>query len=56
MLGAYRGHKKVVDPPRTSVIVINSCEPPCGCWAPNHSLMKEQNMLLTIHPLSALKI
>lgn len=39
--------------PRTRV--INSCEPPCRCWAPNHSLMKEQNMLLTTHPLSALK-
>jgi hypothetical protein len=31
-------------------LIIDGCEPPCGCWEPNSQLLEEQSVLLTTEP------
>jgi hypothetical protein len=42
---------------RTSALITNGCEPPCGCWDLNSGSLEEQSVLLTaelsLQPLSA---
>jgi len=35
---------------RTSDIITDGCEPPCGCWDLNSGLQEEQSVLLTTEP------
>jgi hypothetical protein len=35
---------------RTSDLIMDGCEPPCGCWDLNSGLSEEQSVLLTTEP------
>jgi hypothetical protein len=35
---------------RTSDLIIDGCEPPCGCWDLNSGPLEEQSVLLTAEP------
>jgi hypothetical protein len=35
---------------RTSDLIMDGCEPPCGCWDLNSGPSKEQSVLLTAEP------
>ena len=35
---------------RASDLIIDVCEPPCGCWELNSGPLEEQPMLLTAEP------
>jgi hypothetical protein len=35
---------------RASDLIMNGCEPPCGCWDLNSGPSEEQSVLLTAEP------
>ena len=35
---------------RVSDLIIDGCEPPCGCWELNSGPLEEQSVLLTAEP------
>jgi hypothetical protein len=35
---------------RTSDLITDICEPPCGCWDLNSGPLEEQSVLLTAEP------
>ena len=35
---------------RAPDLIIDGCEPPCGCWEPNSGPLEEQAMLLPSEP------
>ena len=35
---------------RASVLPIDGCEPPCGCWELNSGPLEEQPVLSTVEP------
>jgi hypothetical protein len=35
---------------RTSDLISDGCEPPCGCWGLNSGPSEEQSVLLTTEP------
>jgi hypothetical protein len=35
---------------RTSDLITDGCEPPCGCWELNLGLLEEQSVHLTTEP------
>jgi hypothetical protein len=35
---------------RESDLIMDGCEPPCGCWDLNSGLLEEQSVLLTTEP------
>ena len=37
-------------PKRVSALIIDGCEPPCGCWELNSIPLEEQSVLLTTEP------
>jgi hypothetical protein len=41
---------------RTSDLITDDCEPPCGCWGVNSGLSEEQLVLLTTEPSLQLSV
>ena len=35
---------------RVSDLIMDGCEPPCGCWGLNSGPLEEQSVLLTAEP------